>query len=79
VTLSATGGGDGSGAGPSGSGSVDPDGVTIAEIAYPAPTGGSSGNGLTTGLAIVALGVLVAVGGTLSTGRRPGAGRGGPS
>jgi len=46
------------------------DDITLAEIAYPDPTGGGAGNGAGTALALVVLAVLVAVGGWLSSGRR---------
>lgn len=44
--------------------------VTLAEIAYPDPTDGRSGNGLATGLALLALAVLACLGGLLSSGKR---------
>jgi hypothetical protein len=55
----------------SGLGGDADDEVALAEIAYPDPTPGANGNGVATALALVVLAVLVAVGGLLSSGRRP--------
>jgi len=60
---------EGSG-GPADGGPGEEDEVALAEIAYPDPSSGGGSNGLATGLALVVLAVLAAVGGMLSSGRR---------